>query len=119
MILVMGEEVPPELVTRWRHIPEFFNAYGPTETSVWTAGIFLHPDETVTIGRPVANTRLYLLDAHLRPVPVGVPGEIYIAGVGVTRGYFRRPAITAEHFLPDPFSSTPGRRMYRSGDLAV
>ncbi len=119
LILVMGEDCPTELVARWRHVPEFFNAYGPTEASMWMVGTFLHPDRPVTIGRPIANTRVYLLDKHLRQVPIGIPGELFIGGVCVTRGYLKRPDLTAERFLPDPFSDEAGARMYRTGDLSV
>jgi amino acid adenylation domain-containing protein len=119
LILVMGEECPPELVARWRHVPEFFNAYGPTEASMWMVGTFLSPDRPVTIGRPIANTRVYLLDSHLRQVPIGVPGELFIGGICVTRGYLKRPDLTAQRFLPDLFSDESGARMYRTGDLAA
>lgn len=119
LLIVMGEDCSPELVARWRHVPEFFNCYGPTEASMWMTGTFLHPDCPVTIGRPIANTRAHLLDEHFRPVPVGVPGELFIGGVCVTRGYLDRPALTAERFVPDPFSAEPGARLYRTGDLAA
>ena len=119
LILVMGEDCPPDLVARWRHVPEFFNCYGPTECSMWMVGTFLRPDRPVTIGRPIANTQAHLLDRYLRPVPAGVPGELYIGGVCVARGYLRRPDLTAERFIPDPFSDQPGARMYRTGDLAA
>ncbi|WP_161855558.1 non-ribosomal peptide synthetase [Bradyrhizobium sp. CCBAU 051011] len=119
LIIVMGEDCPAELRARWRHVPEFFNCYGPTEASMWMTGTFLHPDHPVTIGRPIANTSAHLLDEHLYQVPVGVPGELFIGGVCVTRGYIGRPALTAERFVPDPFSATPGARLYRTGDLAA
>jgi amino acid adenylation domain-containing protein len=119
MMIVMGEDCPGELVARWQHVPEFFNCYGPTEASMWMTGTFLHAGRAVTIGRPIANTRAHLLDEHLCPVPVGVPGELFVGGVCVTRGYLDRPALTAERFVPDPFSTKPGARLYRTGDLAA
>ncbi|MCY1015596.1 amino acid adenylation domain-containing protein [Pyxidicoccus sp. MSG2] len=101
---------------------EVFNHYGPTETTV---GVLAGPVETpapgsapvaVPLGRPLAHTRLYVLDEALRPVPVGVPGELYIGGAQVTRGYLHRPELTAERYLPDLYAPVPGARMYRSGD---
>ena len=92
--------------------------YGPTETTVWsTCSKVEHPESEITIGRPIANTRLYVLDRLLQPVPLGVPGELFIGGESVAAGYWHRPELTAEKFLPDPFAQDHGARMYRTGDL--
>jgi amino acid adenylation domain-containing protein len=94
------------------------NNYGPTETTVVaTSGAIGERDCVLHIGRPIANTKVYILDQYRRPVPVGFPGEIYIGGLGVARGYLNRPELTAERFVPDPFSTDCAARMYRSGDL--
>ncbi|MFD9949573.1 amino acid adenylation domain-containing protein [Nonomuraea sp. NPDC059023] len=92
------------------------NLYGPTETTTYSTAADCLPHEPVTIGHPIANTRILLLDRHLHPVPPGTPGELYIGGAGLARGYHGDPALTAERFVPDPF--TPGARLYRTGDLA-
>ncbi len=96
------------------------NLYGPSETTTYSTWLSLSRGETVveSIGRPIANTSVYLLDAAGQPVPLGVVGEIYIGGAGVVRGYLNRPELTAEHFLTDPFSDKADARMYRTGDLA-
>jgi syringomycin synthetase protein SyrE len=96
-----------------------YNEYGPTEATVWASVHRCTPDEqgSVPIGRPIPNTRLYLLDKQGLPVPLGVPGELYVGGAGVARGYLNRPSLNAEHFLTDPFGLTDEARMYRTGDL--
>jgi amino acid adenylation domain-containing protein/non-ribosomal peptide synthase protein (TIGR01720 family) len=116
--LVGGEAVPRDLADALaREAASVWNMYGPTETTIWSTVQRLAGGERVLIGRPIANTQVYVLDAALSPSPIGVPGELYIAGDGLARGYLGRPALTAERFVPDPFGP-PGARMYRTGDLA-
>jgi amino acid adenylation domain-containing protein len=118
-----GEAMAPQLVGELcRTCRAVWNIYGPTETTVWATVQHVDPDRhlwsgTVPIGRPVANTRCYVLDALLQPVPVGVPGELFIGGEGVTRGYLHQEELTAERFVADPFAGVPGARMYRTGDV--
>lgn len=123
-LVIGGENLRAEILDRWRRFaPEtrIFNEYGPTETVVGCCVHLVTPDDSshasVPIGRPIANTQLYILDSALRPVPDGLVGELYIGGDGVARGYFNRPELTAERFLPDSFTSRPGARLYKTGDL--
>ena len=118
-MLCGGEGLPQELAAQLiERGAELWNLYGPTETTIWsTAEKLGRGNGNVTIGRPIANTQTYVLDRNFQPLPVGVPGELYIAGDGLSRGYRQRPDLTAERFLPNPFGP-PGSRMYRTGDLA-
>ncbi|NOK38903.1 amino acid adenylation domain-containing protein, partial [Corallococcus exercitus] len=123
-LFVGGEALPGALARQLREaVPSAVlrNMYGPTETTVYSSVHAVTGDAlpaTVSIGAPIANTRMYVLDPRGQPVPVGVPGELFIAGDGVVRGYLARPELTAERFVPDAFSGDPGARMYRTGDLA-
>jgi amino acid adenylation domain-containing protein len=118
-ITVGGEACTPEQVTRWARGRHLVNAYGPTEATVCTTVFECRPDgQKPPIGRAIANARIYLLDGDGQPVPIGVSGEIHIGGAGVARGYLNRRELTAERFLPDPYSADPDARMYRTGDLA-
>ncbi len=117
---VGGEACTEEIVTRLAPGRRFVNAYGLTENTVCATVAYCEADgRKPTIGRPIANMQVYLLDAQLQPVPVGAPGELYIGGVGLARGYRNRPDLTAERFVPHPFSGgVSGARLYRTGDLA-
>ncbi|MCY1042397.1 amino acid adenylation domain-containing protein [Corallococcus sp. bb12-1] len=113
-----GEPLPPELaLTLQGRCDALYNLYGPTETTVWSTLKRIHGAE-VSIGRPIDNTFVYILDDAGRPVPVGVPGELCIGGAGVADGYLRQPELTAERFVPNPFHSERWPTMYRTGDVA-
>jgi thioesterase domain-containing protein/acyl-CoA synthetase (AMP-forming)/AMP-acid ligase II/predicted O-methyltransferase YrrM/acyl carrier protein len=120
IVLSAGEALTPELARKWIPGRKFFNGYGPTEVSVGVTIEQLHLplNGKVSIGRAMANMRMYILDGLHQPVPIGVTGEIYIGGDSVGRGYLNRSDLTKSRFLPDPFVGTPGARMYRTGDLA-
>ena len=131
LVIVGGDSIMPEAVAQWQSAEidpgaiRLLNAYGPTEATI-TASIYDIPagfsDNSspvrVPIGRPLLNKTIYLLDEQLEPVPIGVPGQLYIGRDGLARGYINRPELTAERFIPDPFSTTPGQRLYDSGDRA-
>ncbi|MEO8379795.1 MAG: amino acid adenylation domain-containing protein, partial [Acidobacteriota bacterium] len=122
LVNLAGEPLKRELVERLfaeTAAESVANLYGPSETTTYSTWVRMTREEgfAAHIGRPVANTRIYILDAHREPVPMGVAGEIYIGGAGVARGYLNRPELTAERFLRDPFSAAPNARMYKTGDL--
>ncbi|HEX8273687.1 MAG TPA: amino acid adenylation domain-containing protein [Longimicrobiaceae bacterium] len=116
-----GEPLRPELVDALYArggIERVFDLYGPSEDTTYSTWALRRPGGPATIGRPIANTRAYVLDAHGAPMPVGVPGELHLGGAGVARGYLGRPELTAGRFVPDPFGGAPGARLYRTGDRA-
>ncbi|WP_338805056.1 amino acid adenylation domain-containing protein [Xenorhabdus griffiniae] len=134
-VIVGGDKVEYRYLIDWLSCPEtrscrWFNAYGPTEITITATAMQIDKEmvidkkyappitNNIPIGRPLSNTRIYILDAFCQPVPVGVSGEIYIGGMGVARGYSNQPALTAEKFIVDPFSEYPNARMYKTGDLA-
>lgn len=128
LVVVGGDKASSEKFAAWQRKTSsnvsWINTYGPTETTVIATAIELKNendgwDSTVElpIGRPIENTTIYILDSHMQPVPVGIPGELYIGGLCLARGYLDRPDLTAEKFVPDPFSDSPGSRLYKTGDL--
>ena len=119
-----GEVLSSDLWQRFQaRLPQshLINLYGASEMSddvtAYDAALLCRSAASVPIGRPIANMQTYVLDRHLQPVPIGVPGELYVGGDGLTRGYLNRPTLTAERFLPHPFSDVPGARLYKTGDL--
>ncbi len=113
-----GEALPADLAPRLlAACAEVWNLYGPTETTVWSTCWRVQPGQPIVIGRPIANTQVWILDPQGQLCPIGTPGEIHIGGAGVTLGYFQRPELTAERFIPDPFSADPQARLYKTGDL--
>ncbi len=117
ILIVAGEASSASLVKQWSQGRRLINNYGPTESTVWATFAQVDGSCTPPIGRPIANTELYLLDAHLNPVPIGVPGELHIASDGLARGYLNRAEMTQERFIPHPFRDDPDARLYKTGDL--
>jgi non-ribosomal peptide synthetase component F len=120
-LMLGGEELPAVLARKLKEFVtgEMHNMYGPTETTIWSATHRIEDvDARIPIGRPIANTEIYILDQFLQPMPAGTPGDLFIGGVGVVRGYLNKPDLTAEKFVPDPFGSQPGSRLYFTGDRA-
>ncbi|TWH51491.1 non-ribosomal peptide synthetase, partial [Dulcicalothrix desertica] len=131
LVIIGGEGVLPGKIRLWQKYvknleksPQLINAYGPTETTVEAtifnlSGFVLGDTESpIPIGRPIGNIQTYILDKYLQPVPIGVPGEIYIGGDGLARGYLNQPELTADKFIPNPFDNSKSKRLYRTGDLA-
>ncbi len=120
IVNLAGEALPDALVEEIYSstaVEKIYNLYGPTEDTTYSTYTLVPRGVPVTIGRPLANTQAYILDNHREPLPIGVPGELYLAGEGLARGYFGRPDLTSERFVANPFSSAPHARMYRTGDL--
>lgn len=118
-LLLGGEALPVPLARELRSLMtgEFVNMYGPTETTIWSTTHRIEGiGDVMPIGRPIANTQVYILDRNLQPVPIGTSGELFIGGEGVARGYWNRPELTAEKFVRNPFSADPNARLYRTGD---
>ncbi len=114
-----GEALTPDLAEQLLHkTASLWNLYGPTETTVWSSAWEVRRGQPITIGRPIANTQLHVLDAQLQPVPIGVRGELYIGGDGVSQGYLNRPELTTQRFIANPFSHAAGDRLFRTGDQA-
>ncbi len=124
-VISAGEAVRPEIVNIWQESNpkrKMINAYGPTEATICASAYTMTgiPEgDQIPIGKAIDNVRIYVLDKYMNPVAIGVPGELHIGGQGVARGYLNRPGLTAEKFVPDPFSGHAGERLYRSGDLVV
>ncbi len=122
-VMCGGEALPPQVATRFhqRSQAKLYNVYGPTETTIDSTYGLCDRDTVqprISIGRPIPNAVVYIVDGMLHPVPIAVAGNLYIGGVGLARGYLNRPDLTAEAFIPDPFSAEPGARMYKTGDVA-
>ncbi|MCB7162458.1 amino acid adenylation domain-containing protein [Bacillus subtilis] len=119
LVMVGGEAVPYSLIEKIRGVTNarIYNMYGPTESTVWSAVKDVTEGEEIQIGKPIANTKFYVLNQQMQLVPIGVPGELYIGGDGLARGYMNRSELTAERFIPNPFNDESGSRLYKTGDL--
>jgi amino acid adenylation domain-containing protein len=118
-VLCGGEALTNKLAVQLLpRVKELWNLYGPTETTIFSSVYQVRQSSVIYTGCPIANTQIYILDAHLQPVALGVPGELHIGGDGLARGYLNLPELTAEKFVPDPFSGAPGARLYKTGDFA-
>ena len=110
--------MPRELAARWAEGRRFFNVYGPTETTVIVSWHEVRgragENQTVPIGRPITNVQFFILDPSMNPLPVGVPGELFVGGLNLARGYLNRSDLTAERFVPHPYGTEPGQRLYRT-----
>lgn len=118
VLIVAGEACLPEVVRHWGKGRRLFNAYGPTEATIWSTVAELTPSDPITIGRPISGVQAHIVDLHDQPLPIGILGELLLGGPSIARGYLDAPDLTAERFIPDSFSSSPGGRLYRTGDLA-
>jgi amino acid adenylation domain-containing protein len=122
IVNLAGEPLRPEVVKQIYDlgmVERVYDLYGPSETTTYSTFTLRTVDGPATIGRPISNTQVYLLDSHLRAVPIGMPGELYIGGAGVARGYLNRPELTKEKFIADPFTDDPNSQLYRTGDIAL
>ncbi|WP_146217735.1 amino acid adenylation domain-containing protein, partial [Chitinophaga sp. S165] len=118
VMLVGGEALPPHLYELLKQRDtRVYNVYGPTETTIWSSNLLLNDSETLSIGRPLPDEQLYILNPYGQLCPIGIPGEICIGGAGVARGYLNLEGLTAEKFITDPFSGISGSRLYRTGDI--
>lgn len=118
-IIAAGETCSPDIIKLWARERQFYNAYGLTEATVWSTIAQINNENELSIGRPIFNTQIYILDSYLQPVPIGIPGELYIGGDGLARGYLNQPQLTSQQFIANPFNHKAEERLYKTGDLAT